>query len=114
MTRRQEPPAPGTPAPQDKIVFWHRELPPLSAELMGEHVVEAHSTRVPGTLARRGQLWRECEAELTRQVNVRLAEEIARLGGRYAHVLEESIEPKRDDAAGTTWLHGRYVYTLYR
>jgi hypothetical protein len=41
-------------------------------------------------------------------------EEVARLGGRYAHVLEEAIEAKHDDAAGTTWLHGRYTYTLYR
>jgi len=36
---------------QAKIVFWHRELPPLEADLVAEHTVEANSSRVPGTLA---------------------------------------------------------------
>jgi roadblock/LC7 domain-containing protein len=26
-----------------KIVYWHRELPPLEAELVAEHTVEATS-----------------------------------------------------------------------
>jgi hypothetical protein len=26
-----------------KIVYWHRELPPLHADLMAEHTVEATS-----------------------------------------------------------------------
>ena len=30
------------------IVYWHRELPPLEAELVAEHTVEANSSRVPG------------------------------------------------------------------
>jgi len=30
-----------------KIVFWHRELPPLEADLVAEHTVEANSCRVP-------------------------------------------------------------------
>jgi hypothetical protein len=114
MTAGQGRGATGASGAVKKVVFWHRELPPLDAELMGEHVVEADSSRVPGTLARRDQMWRECEVELNNQATARLIEEIARLGGRYAHVLEESIEAKRDDAAGTTWLHGRYTYTLYR
>src|SRR5580765_4406712 len=29
-----------------KVVYWHRELPPLDAEPMGEHTVEANSMRV--------------------------------------------------------------------
>ena len=114
MTPRKDPHVPGTPGALNKVVFWHRELPPLDAELMGEYVVEADSTRVPGTLARRDRMWRDCEAELSQQATTRLMEEVARLGGRYAHVLEEAIEVKHDDAAGTTWLHGRYTYTLYR
>jgi hypothetical protein len=32
-----------------KIVYWHRELPPLEAEIVAEHSVEANSSRVPGT-----------------------------------------------------------------
>ena len=42
-------------SPVTKTVFWHRELPPLEAEPIGEHVVEAVSQRVPGTLAHRDE-----------------------------------------------------------
>jgi hypothetical protein len=28
-------------ASDDKIVYWHRELPPFDAEAMGEHVVKS-------------------------------------------------------------------------
>jgi hypothetical protein len=44
----------------------------------------------------------------------RLAQEIARLAGDSAHVYDESIEPRRDEAAGEAWLHGRFDYVLYR
>jgi hypothetical protein len=44
----------------------------------------------------------------------RMAEELARLGGDYAHVHEEVIRPRHDDAAGEAWLHGRFTYMLYR
>ena len=44
----------------------------------------------------------------------RLTEEIARLGGRYAHVLYESIDTRHDAVAGEAWLHGRFTYVLYR
>ena len=40
-----------------KCIYWHRELPPLEAEMIGEHVLEAMSSRVPGSLAHRGELW---------------------------------------------------------
>jgi hypothetical protein len=36
------------------------------------------------------------------------------LGGHFAHVHDEAIDPKHDDAAGETWLHGRFSYMLYR
>ena len=100
----------GTPT----IIFWHRELPPIDAEPMGEHTVEATSGRVPGNIAHRDELWTRCEDELMAQARHRLTEEIARLGGRFAHVREESIDTRRDDAAGEAWLHGRFGYTLYR
>ena len=32
-----------------KIVFWHRELPPLAASVVDEHVVEATSARFRDT-----------------------------------------------------------------
>jgi hypothetical protein len=44
----------------------------------------------------------------------RLEQEIARLGGSYAHVLNESIDSRHDDATGEAWLHGRFSYVLSR
>jgi hypothetical protein len=96
------------------MLFWHRELPPLDAEPVAEHVVEADSSRVPGTLAHRDELWDRCYDELMTHAKSRLLQEVTRLAGHYAHVLYESIIPKHDDAAGEAWLHGRFVYVLYR
>lgn len=98
----------------DKLVYWHRDLPPLQAELVGEHTIEATSPRVPGTLAHRDELWDRCYDELMANAEGRLVQEVARLGGDYAHVHDEEITPKRDDAAGEAWLHGRFSYMLYR
>lgn len=97
-----------------KIVFWHRELPPLEAELVADHIVEATSSRVPGTLAHRDELWDRCYRELMVNAENRLEQEVRRLGGQYAHIHDEAIEPKHDDAAGEAWLHGRFSYMLYR
>jgi hypothetical protein len=97
-----------------KTVFWHRELPPLDAEAMGEHTVEATSLHVPGTLSHRDELWDRCYEDLMATVQGRFDQEIARLGGHFAHVLRESIEPRRDDAKGEAWLRGRFTYVLYR
>jgi len=96
------------------IVYWHRDLPPLAADLMAEHTVEADSSHVPGTLAHRDELWDQCYRQLMTSTNERLIEEVARLGGHYAHVRDEAIAPKHDDAAGETWLHGTFTYMLYR
>jgi hypothetical protein len=97
-----------------KIVYWHRDLPPLDAELVAEHTVEANSSRVPGTIAHRDALWDRCYTELMHDAESRLAQEVGRLGGDCAHVHDEEIEPKHDDAAGQVWLHGRFTYLLYR
>ena len=97
-----------------KAVYWHRDLPPFNAEAIGEHVVEATSRRVPDTIERREELWNRGKDDLMAQTRERLAEEIARLGGRYAHVLDESIDTRRDAATGEAWLHGRFTYMLYR
>ena len=96
-----------------RIVYWHRELPPIDAELIGEHTVDAASDRVPGTIAHRDDLWDQCYRDLMAKVERRLAQEVARLGGHFAHVLDEMIEPGHDDATGEAWLHGRFSYTLY-
>jgi hypothetical protein len=98
----------------DKTIYWHRELPPLDATALGEHTVEATSHRVPDTIAHRDDLWDSAKDDLIAQTRERLAEETARLGGRYAHVLDESIDTRHDAATGEAWLHGRFTYMLYR
>ncbi len=100
--------------PPTKVVYWHRELPPLDAELIAEHVVEATSSRVPGTIGRRDELWDRCYRELMANAETRLVQEVSRLGGDFAHVNDEAIDPKHDAAAGEAWLHGRFAYMLYR
>lgn len=97
-----------------KIVYWHRELPPLDAEPLGEHTVEANSMRVAGSLARRGDLWDQCYRDLLAQVHLRLDQEVHRLGGDYAHVLEETIGSRRDERTGEAWLRGCIKYLLLR
>jgi hypothetical protein len=65
---------------EPKIVYWHRDLPPLEAELIAEHTVEANSSRVPGTIAHRDELWDRCYRELMATAESRLA----RLDGAFA------------------------------
>ena len=87
---------------REKVVYWHRDLPPLDAEMLAEHTVEAVSSRVAGTIAHRDELWDRCYLELITRAEERLAQEVARLDVRH------------DDAAGEAWLHGRFSYMLYR
>jgi hypothetical protein len=98
---------------QTKTVYWHRELPPLEADVIGEHTLEASSDRVPDTIAHRGELWNQCRESLMDHTNQRLSAEIVRLGGRYAHVLNESVDTKHDPITGEAWLHGQFTYMLY-
>ena len=101
-------------ANDSKVVYWRLELPPFDAEMIGEHTVEAVSERVPGTLAHRDELWDRCYDDLMRETSTRLEQEVARLGGDFAHVRDESIESRHDDVTGENWLHGRFTYALYR
>jgi hypothetical protein len=96
-----------------QTIYWHRELPPLDAKFIGEHTIEATSRRVPGTLTHRSELWDQCHDDLMAQTKVRLQQEVSRMGGLYAHVVAESIDPRHDDAKGEAWLHGRFTYVLY-
>lgn len=98
--------------PGHPIVYWHRELPPLDGNLLGEHVIEAASHRVPHTLAHRDELWDECYRDLMKETNRRIEQEVSRLSGRYAHVLNESIDSRHDDVSGESWLRGRFTYAL--
>jgi hypothetical protein len=99
---------------EEKIVYWHRDLPPLEAEPIAEHIVEADSSRVPGTIAHRDELWDRCYRDLMARAESRVAQEVARLGGDFAHVHDEAIDPRHDEAAGEAWLRGRFGYMLYR
>jgi len=96
------------------LVYWHRESPPRDAEAIGDHTIEATSARVPGTLSHRDEMWDRCYRELMDSVRVRLEQEVARLGGDYAHVSSEHIEPRHDDRTGEAWMYGRFEYELYR
>jgi hypothetical protein len=98
---------------RSKVVYWRRELPPLDAEAIGEHTLEATSNRVPYMYGQE-HVWDRCYDDLMAQARGRLEQEVARLGGHFAHVLEESIEDHHDAATGTSWLHGRFEYVLYR
>ena len=91
------------------IVYWHRDLPPLDAELVAEHTVEASSSRVSGTLAHRDGLWDQCYQDLMTNTTNRLVEEVARLGGHHAHVHDETISPKHDAAEQGRALPARAV-----
>ena len=81
---------------------------------MDEHTLEATSSRVAGTIAHRDELWDHCYQELMSSAEERLVQEVARLGGNYAHVRDEAIDSKHDDASGQAWLHGRFSYMLFR
>ena len=102
------------PVTGDRKIYWHRELPPVSAAAVGVHTIEATSSRVPGTIAHRSELWDRCYAELMEHARVRLLQEIARLGGDYAHVVREDVEPRHDERTGEAWMYGRFDYELYR
>jgi len=95
-------------------IYWHGELPPLQAEPVGEHIIEATSKHVRTAFLHHEQLWEQCHADLMAQVQERLEQEAARVGGDCVHVLNENIEAKHDGAKGESWLCGRFTYMLYR
>jgi|SRR5579872_2902854 len=97
-----------------KVIYWHRELPPIRAEAIGEHTVEVTSCHVPGTLAHRDDLWEHCYADLMAQFAARLEQEVALLGGNYAHVLSESVDSRHNPIVNDAWLHGAFTYVVYR
>jgi hypothetical protein len=98
----------------DAKIYWHRDFPPLHAEPIGEHTIEAVSRHVSGTVAHRDDLWLVCHDDLMEQARLRMEQELGRLGGDYGHVFDEAIESRRDDFKNETWLHGRFDYVVYR
>jgi len=96
------------------IIYWHRDLPPITAEPISEQMVEADSASVPGTIAHRDELWDQYYEDLMSKVGVQLEQEVRRLGGDYAHVLDETVDSRHNDVTNESWLHGRFIYMLYR
>lgn len=46
--------------------------------------------------------------------NARLAQEVERLGGHYAHVLDEELKSHHDPVTDTAWLIGKFTYVLLK
>ena len=67
-----------------RVVCWHPKFPPLDAEAIGVHTIEATSGHVPGTIAHRNDLWHVCYDDLIAQTRLRLEQEVTRLGGHYS------------------------------
>jgi len=97
-----------------KFVYWHRELPPLAAEVIGDDTIEATSSRVSANMWHRDDAWHRCYADLIARAGVRLQQEGGRRAADCVHVTDELIEPRRDEATDETWLYGRFRYVLYR
>ncbi|MCE9575096.1 MAG: hypothetical protein K8W52_18235 [Deltaproteobacteria bacterium] len=97
-----------------QIIYWRRELPPLSEELEGTHEVTAQSERVHHAYANRDELWGRCHVSLMAAARARIEQEVARLHGSCAHVVDESISSKSDDGTGDFWLVGTFTFVLYR
>ena len=95
-------------------IYWHRDLPPLDADVVAEHVVEAASDKADYHFDRRDELWHDCAPSLRAHLVERLESELDRLGGAYAHVLEEDVTPHVDYANAQYWLIGRARYSLYK
>ncbi len=101
-------------APMAQIIYWRRELPPLSEQLEGEHEVTATSDRVHFSWGERDALWGRCHDSLMARARERITQEVLRLGGSCAHVTDEHVTSHRDDGAGEFWLSGMFRFTLYR
>jgi len=96
-----------------EIIYWHRELAPLSEQMEGVHEVTACSERVHFDWADHSTLWKRCHDDLMPRGEDRIRQEVHRLGGSCAHVLEEQFTSKRDDATQEFWLEGRFRFMMY-
>jgi hypothetical protein len=97
-----------------QIIYWRRDLPPLSEELEGTHEVIARSEHIHADWADRDGLWGKCYDSLMAAARARIVQEVERLGGSCAHVVDEEIVSKTDDGTGQFWLIGTFTFVLYR
>jgi hypothetical protein len=97
-----------------KVIYWRQELPPLSELIEGEHEIEAESPHVHYNLYDRSAMWTDCYRELAEVTEDRVRQEVERLGGSCAHILDEEVTGRTDDAAAMFWLRGRFRFLMYR
>jgi hypothetical protein len=95
------------------IIYWRRDLPPLSEKVEGEHEVTATSNRVHASWSERAQLWGRCYDNLMTHASERITQEVVRLGGSCAHVTDEAVTSHQDDATGEFWLSGTFRFVMY-
>lgn len=96
-----------------QVVYWRRELPPLSEQIEGEHDLEAESPHLHYELGDRQLMWSKCYPLLLEQAESRIRQELTRLHGSCAHVVDEQITAKVDDAQSLFWLRGRFQFVMY-
>ena len=82
--------------------------------MVGEHIIEIATRRIAGSLARGDAAWDRSYDELMAEANTRLAGKVTQLGGDYARVTDETIDPRHDPKADESWLHGTFRFVLYR
>lgn len=95
------------------VVYWKRDLPPLSEEIEGEHEVEAESSHLHYDCGRREAMWATCYGLLQQAAEERIRQELRRLGGSCAHVVDEAVTAKTNDADAVFWLRGRFRFVMY-
>jgi hypothetical protein len=95
------------------IVYWRRDLPPMSEQIEGTHEVEAESPHIHYDFGRRAEMWAKCYGPLQLEAEERIRQEVLRLGGSCAHVVDEAIRSKTNDAEGLFWLRGRFRFVMY-
>lgn len=98
---------------EPRLIYWHRDLPPLSEQMEGEHEVSATSERVHFSWADQSTQWKECHEQLMANGEDRMRQEVNRLGGSCARVLTEEVTSHRDDATQEFWVAGRFRFLMY-
>lgn len=98
---------------ETKRVYWHRELPPIAEEPVGEHEVVAKSRAIPYRFADRDALWHEVYPSLMEEATARITAEVARLGGSSAHVIDEDVRSAIDHQTNEYRLTGTFTFVLY-
>jgi len=97
----------------EKRIYWHSDLPPLEDKIAGKYQVTAESDPIPLDYRHKDELRGRSEPSLALRLEDRLGQEIDRLGGHCAHILEEHITPVIDYHNNQYRLRGTYTYVLF-